>query len=157
MDRIVETCSRLKQEGIRGFTWTIVGDGYEMTKIKNMSKEKNVTDIINIVGLKTNPFPYMQNADVFVLTSSFEGYGMTSREAQILGCPALITNFGPAHEVVDDGVTGMICDNSTDGVYSMMKKVLSDTSILDRLRNNLREHPITNEEALNQFKTACNL
>ena len=59
--------------------------------------------------------------------------------------------------VVENDITGMICDNSTEGVYQMMKQVLLSPAILEKYRKNLKEHPITNDVALKQFKVACGL
>lgn len=157
IDRIVETCKRLKEEGISNFTWIIVGDGVERASLEKLSVDYGLADILKFVGLKTNPYPYMFYADTFILTSAYEGYGMTIKEAQILGCPTLVTNFGPAHEAVKDGIEGRICDNSTEGVYEMVKNVLQHPEKLDSYRNYLKDHPITNEVAIAQFKEVCGL
>ena len=155
IDRIIETVARLKKEGYSNFDWTVVGEGGDRTMIESLIKENGVGDIITLAGLKQTPYPYMKYADAFVLTSAYEGYGMTIKEAQILGTPALITEFGPAHEAVVHGTDGIVCDNSVDGVYDMIKKVLDDKNIISDLRKNLEENPITNEKALKQFMDVC--
>lgn len=155
-DRIIKACERLKKEGLVNFDWCLVGDG-EKEYFENMIAERGVGDLVKLVGLKTNPYPYYLHADAFVLTSLYEGYGMTVKEAQILGCPTLITNFGPAHEAVKDGYEGRICDNSTDGVYEIMKHILKHPDELETYRSYLREHPVNNAIALQQFKDVCGL
>ncbi len=155
IDRIIEAVTRLKNEGYENFDWTIVGDGGDRAMLEALIEENGVGDIITLAGLKQNPYPYMKHADAFVLTSAYEGYGMTIKEAQILGTPAFITEFGPAHEAVVNGTDGIICDNSVDGVYDMIKEVLDDKKIISDLRKNLEENPITNEKALKQFADVC--
>lgn len=155
-DRIIKACSQLKSEGFRGFDWYLVGGG-DYNTLEKMSQEMRVKDIVHLVGLQKNPYPYMLYADAFVLSSLYEGYGMTIKEAQILGCPTLVTNFGPAHEAVDDYHQGFICDNSTEGVYKMIKYILRHPEKLQQYRKYLKEHTVTNEKALNQFLSACNI
>ena len=157
IDRIVETCKRLKEDDISNFTWTIVGDGVERASLEKLSLEYGLTDILKFVGLKTNPYPYMYYADAFVLSSLYEGLPMTIMEAKILCCPILTTNFGSAIEAVKDGFEGRICDNSTEGVYEMVKNVLQSPEELKSYRNYLKDHPITNEVAIAQFKEVCGL
>lgn len=155
IDRIVETISRLVKNNYRDFDWTIVGEGSDREQIENSIAEKNIHKFIKLVGLKKNPYPYMKYANAFVLTSLYEGYGMTIKEAQILGTPTLITNFGPANETVENGKNGIICDNSTEGVYNMIKHVLDDNNTIRDIKKNLKEHPVTNKVALNQFYDVC--
>ena len=155
-DRIIEACGLLKKEGFANFDWYLVGGG-DIETLKKMAEKHDVMDIVHFEGLQPNPYPYMQNADAFVLTSLYEGYGMTIKEAQILGCPTLVTNFGPAHEAVEDGKQGFICDNSTEGVYNMIKEVLQHQETLNEYRIYLKEHPVNNDLAINQFREACGL
>lgn len=153
-DRIIEACGRLKKEGFTGFDWYLVGGGDQDT-LMTMAENHDVKDIIHFTGLQKNPYPYMLHADAFVLTSLYEGFGMTIKEAQILNCPTLVTHFGPADEAVENGKQGIICDNSTEGVYTMIKSVLKKPTVLKEYRSYLLCHPVTNEIALNQFRIAC--
>ena len=155
-DRIIKACELLKQDGYDNFDWYLVGDG-DREFFEKMASERHVNDLVKFVGIKTNPYPYYLHADAFVLTSAYEGFGMTIKEAQILGCPTLVTNFGPAKEAVKDGFEGVICENSTNGVYKMIKNILSHPEKLQKYREYLKTHPITNEMALDQFKQTCKL
>lgn len=154
-DRIVEVCSRLKEEGYSNFEWTIVGDGGALKMLKERAAELKLGHMLNFVGHKDNPYPYMAQADAFILCSEYEGYGMTIKEAQILRCPTFVTGFGAAEEVVDNYVNGEICDNSTEGLFEMIKGILENTDKLKQYRNNLRKQPITNDIAVNQFEELC--
>lgn len=59
----------------------IVGDGSDMLKIKAKAKELSLEPHILFTGQLTNPFPWMRKADLFVLSSKFEGLGMVLLEA----------------------------------------------------------------------------
>lgn len=153
-DRIIKASGRLKREGFLNFDWYLVGGG-ERDVLEQMVKDNDVSDIIHFTGQQSNPYPYMKHADAFVLTSLYEGYGMTNKEAQVLGVPTLITNYSAAKEVVEVGKQGYICENSSEGVYQMVKHVLQHTGELDVYRKYLKEHPVTNELAIKQFCIVC--
>lgn len=91
-----------------GVGLVIVGDGPEKEKLQSQ-----------IVGLKAGKNIIMENwnddlpsyyktADLFLLTSNYEGYGMSVVEAMAAGCPAIMTDVGLAGEVLVDGVNGRV-------------------------------------------------
>lgn len=151
LDRIIKVCHQLVRQGFSDFDWTIVGDGPDLNTLKKMVIDKKLTGIVNLVGAKYNPYPYMKYADLYISSSSYESYGMSVREAQILKCPVLITEVGPSNEIVDNFKNGIICDNSTKGLYESIRNILNDISVLFPIREYLVENEITNEQAKEQF------
>lgn len=151
ISRIIETCIRLYQEGYKNFTWTLVGDGPHRSVYEQQVKEAQIEHIVKFAGLQPNPYPYMKNADAFVLTSLYEGLPVTIKEAEILACPILTTRFGSADEAVDDGNQGLICDNSTEGVYEMMKGIINEPRRLSFFKSYLLKNPVDNRLGLEQF------
>lgn len=151
VSRIVEVCNRLKSEGYNNFDWTIVGEGGDKDTYEASSLENGTTDVLHFVGLRSNPYPYMKYADAFILSSLYEGFGMTIREAQITGTPTFSTRFGAAEEAIEVGKQGDICDNSTEGIYEMIKSILDNPIILKKYKNYVLDHPTTNMRSLNQF------
>lgn len=70
-----------------------------------------------ILGLKNNVLikpwtngigKYYQIADLFLLTSNYEGYGRSVVEAMIAGCPVIMTDVGVAGEIIKDGENGLV-------------------------------------------------
>lgn len=151
VSRILETVDKLNKEGVNTFDWTIVGSGKDLGSYLHFINENELYDIVKFVGLKKNPYPYMLNADAFVLSSQYEGFGMTIKEAQILGTPTFVTEFGPAHEAVIHGKQGEICENSSSGVYSMIKRILDNPSLLVAYKKYLKENQVNNDMAIKQF------
>lgn len=156
VSRIVDVCKRLKCEGYDNFDWTVVGDGADKATYESTSQANGTTDILHFVGLKSNPYPYMKHADAFILSSLYEGFGMTIREAQITGTPTFSTRFGAAEEAIEVGKQGEICDNSTEGLYAMLKGIFDKPDVLISYRKHLQDNPITNSTAFNQFKNILN-
>ena len=151
ISRIIETCIRLNKEGYGNFTWTLVGDGVHRGVYENQVKEAQIGHIVKFAGLQPNPYPYMKNADAFVLTSLYEGLPVTIKEAEILACPILTTRFGSADEAVVDGSQGLICANSTEGVYEMIKSIINEPRQLSSFRSYLLDNPVDNKLGLEQF------
>lgn len=155
ISRVLEACLKLKEDGYTNYDWTIVGEGNDKKDYLKYVNSNKLDEFVSLVGLKSNPYPYMLYADAFVLTSLYEGYPMTVKEAQILTCPTLVTNFGSAKESIIDECEGLIYDNSSDGVYRMMRRILETPAELRNFKDYLESNPVTNEKALSQFDNVC--
>lgn len=153
IDRIIETINILNQKGkANRFDWVIVGEGPDKDMLQMMIEKYKLDAVVKLAGLQINPYPFMKYANAFILPSAYEGYGMTIKEAQILSTPTLVTNFGPAKEAVEDGKTGLICDNTDDDFTRMIEKIVDNPMILKALRDYLVANPITNEVGMQQFR-----
>lgn len=155
IDRILNVAHQLLERKIDNFDWTIVGEGDSYEELITLQHKFHLQDVVKFVGLKSNPYPYMKYADAFVLPSQYEGFGMTIKEAQILKCPTIVTNFGPASEAVENGKQGMICENSTVGLYTIISELLLNPQRLYLFRNYLNNNPVDNKIALKQFDLIC--
>jgi glycosyltransferase involved in cell wall biosynthesis len=76
----------------------IIGDGPERATLENLINELGLSGKAELLGFQENPFKYVARADLFALSSVFEGFGMVILEAMALGIPAVSTNCpsGPA-------------------------------------------------------------
>jgi len=86
----------------------IVGrDGGKRAELDNLTQSLGLSDVIEMPGYVENPFAYMANADVFVLSSVWEGFGNVLVEAMACGCPVVSTDCpsGPS-EILSDGRYG---------------------------------------------------
>jgi glycosyltransferase involved in cell wall biosynthesis len=152
IDRIIDCVAELKQEGFRNFKWYIVGDGPDLNWLMEKANEKEVTDIIIFVGNKENPYVYMKNADVFLLSSQYEAQGMVLTESLIVGTPVIVTNYKEAEEFVKHNINGIIIDNSKQGIYQAVKEILVDKRKLSEFRGNISREIINNSQAISQLE-----
>ena len=150
-DRVVEAASRLKKEGYK-FKWYVIGDGELFSQIEQAIKEKSIDDCVELTGRKVNPYPYIVSADAMILTSVFESHPMVASESFILSVPVVSTSFPAAAESVVDMYNGILCDNSGEGVYQGVKRVLSDIDLLKQLKNNLIGFKYDNKSIVNQIE-----
>jgi len=87
----------------------IVGEGEEEARLRELIKNLNLEKRIHLLGYKKNPYPYIRNAKLFVLSSIWEGFGYVLLEAMALGVPVISTDCksGPA-EILNYGEYGKL-------------------------------------------------
>lgn len=129
VDRLVLAADILRNEDYK-FEIHVLGDGAEFEVIQSMIAEYELGDYITLHGRVSNPFPYMKRADWFVCPSSRESFALTLIESASLGTPVITTNCGGPVDVIAGGKYGILTENSLEGVYIAMKKVLDDPTLL---------------------------
>lgn len=87
----------------------LLGEGEERPLIEAHIKAAGLQNAVTLEGFVDNPFPWMLLADVVVLSSHFEGFGLVLVEAMALGRPVVATDCpsGPA-EIIRDGIDGFL-------------------------------------------------
>lgn len=154
IDRIPYACQKLKALGFNRFHWYVVGDGPDFDIDRQLAEKMTVNDVLTFCGRKNNPFPYLKQADLFVLTSSCESYGMVIKEAFILGKPVVAMRYPALSEIVNEGVNGLIADQSVDSLVDCISKMLdNDSQLLKKMTLTLKEQHVSNSIALGQFES----
>ena len=125
--RMIKVCKNLVDEGYE-FDFWLVGDGIDYEKIVALIEENKLNNII-LLGKQSNPYKYIKNADMYVCFSYSEGFSMVMMETIILATPMISTNVPGAEEMLDNGKYGMIVENSENGLYTGLKKILSDKDL----------------------------
>lgn len=130
-DRFVKVCKRLKDDG-ELFSALIMGDGEEKENIKKIIAETNLGNTVKILDFQTNPYKYIAHSDVYVCSSYAEGYSTAVSESVALNVPVITTECSGMREIFGENECGIICENSEDGLYNAMKKVLNNPSLLKK-------------------------
>lgn len=146
-DRFVLAAEKLKAKGI-DFIWYLLGDGELYSEIADMIKEKGLDGELIQVGAVENPFVYYNAADVFVMASESEGQPMVLNEALTLSVPVITTEFPSAHEVVKDGIYGLIVPNTDEGLAEGVLRYAEDAALRDNLKSNACNFRYGNDEIL---------
>ncbi len=108
-DVLLEALARAREQ-VDARLW-LCGDGPLRGDVERRIAELGLSGAVELLGFQDNPFTLMRHADLFVLTSDFEGLPNALIEAQGLGLPAVATRcpFGP-DEIIEDGVTGRLVE-----------------------------------------------
>lgn len=128
----IDAAEALKKEGLN-FKWWIVGEGAERLKLEKLISEKKLAENFILLGADTNPYKFINAADIYVQTSVYEGFSITVREAKALGKPIVTTNFPSVFNAVSDGVDGIITNmNGKDIANAIFELYQSfDTKIIN--------------------------
>lgn len=152
IERAVYVFGKLLSEGYKNFQWIIVGDGPEKENIEQAIKKSGLTNYIELVGQKGNPYYYVNNSNIFLLVSFHEAAPMVFGEAHAMGVPILTTDTASAYELVENRGLGKVCENSEEGLYIKLKGILSGDIVLDRIpESKLNEINIYSELQLISF------
>lgn len=139
--RIVFAAKELVESGYNNFRWYLVGDGPDTESIEKLIFDEGLKDIVILVGKSDNPYSYYINADLFVITSDFEGLPVTLFEAMIFNLPIVSTNYDSVYELIQDGVNGKIVDKSSHDIAIAIKSFIDIPSTLDFIRFNINILP----------------
>lgn len=109
----------------------ILGEGTERKEYEKYISENTLNDKVKLLGFKKNPYPYIKNADIFIMPSYYEGYPLVLCEAMILGKAIISSDCGSALEILENGKYGMLFKkgNSLDLKYQMEKMINFDNNI----------------------------
>lgn len=114
-----------KYEDAASWNLKIVGEGPSLDDYKQMAHDLGLKRI-SFEGYQ-QPQPYYEKAKIFLMTSAFEGFGMTLIEAQQMGVvPIVMDSFLSLHDIVKDRENGLIVANEdlqgfVDAVLKLMK------------------------------------
>lgn len=149
----VETARILRDKNVK-FKWYFVGDGPIRGSIEKSINEYGLQNHVILLGLKGNPYPYIKNADIYVQTSSHEGFCLTLAEARVLCRPIVSTNFDVVYDQITDHQNGLIAEMTPEKVADCILNLLNDSSLRDSLILNLeKEQNNTSVTEIEKFYT----
>ncbi len=126
------------------FIFNIIGSGSEKTNLKKLIKENKLNKQINLIPYQNNPFPYIKNSDVFIMSSRFEGLSNTVLETLSLNKPIIfLNNIGVSTDILKKAKNSYIINSNNPTFiskkiinYKIPNKKLSNANILKRFEIN---------------------
>lgn len=107
--------------------------------LQSRVSELGLDERIEFAGSASNTQPEYQQADVFVLPSRYEGYGMVFAEALAAGLPIIAARAGAVPQVVPDSAGLLVEADDVEGLRDALHRVLSDASLRQQLQRGARE------------------
>jgi N-acetyl-alpha-D-glucosaminyl L-malate synthase BshA len=105
----VDILAKVREKGANA-RLIMVGDGPERSAVVYRAEQLNLNGNITFVGKQANIADYLGVADVFLLPSELESFGLAALEAQACEVPVIATRIGGIPEVVSEGETGYLSD-----------------------------------------------
>lgn len=134
-ENVFPAAKALRQAGI-DFAWHVIGDGPERSKLEALIAENDLKDHVILDGSKTNPYPYMKYADLFVHPSYVESQGLTVLEAMALGVPCVVTKSRGPCEFIEDGINGLLTEQSPESLTEKVLSILTDKTLFQSIKEN---------------------
>jgi glycosyltransferase involved in cell wall biosynthesis len=119
----------------------IVGKGEEESRLKSAVKEYNLQESVIFTGfVPEQELPKLYaTADIFILTSKFEGFGIANCEALASGTPVITYDTSAAQDFIVNDVIGFIVKNHPDSLAEEVIHLLSDDKKLAKMSKNARK------------------
>jgi len=151
-EQLLYAMKKLKDEGLLdNININVLGEGFERKSLINLRAELGLDNYIEFLGNKENPYTYLNNSDLFILSSKAEAFGIVVVEAQMLGVPVLATDCVSIRELVTDNVTGLVVENSAEGLYNGFKKLIIDKELLSEFSENLKTYQYNNNKIIKEL------
>ena len=116
----------------------IVGDGVLREQLQNKINVLGLQNDVLLIGKVANVSKYLQESDVYVITSKYEGLPLSMLEAISSGLPIISSNVGGIKDVITEGLNGYLYDLNL-GKDEIVKKLLylyNNKDIMSDIRNN---------------------
>ncbi|MCM3115087.1 glycosyltransferase [Neobacillus sp. MER 74] len=136
IDLAIQACKLLIDKGYK-IKWFVLGNGSDREKLEKLIEMNNLKNQFILLGNRDNPYPYVQDADIYVQPSRYEGKSIAIEEAKILNKPIVITNFDTAKDQIINGENGLIVNITKEDLCYGVEKLMIDPSLKNKLTNNL--------------------
>jgi glycosyltransferase involved in cell wall biosynthesis len=122
----------------------ILGEGRQKVKLQELAAELGVAEAVDLPGFTTNPYACMARADLFVLSSRWEGSPNVLTEAMALGTPVVSTDCpsGPREILADGRHSPLVPVGDWQALAMAMQQVLDAPPESDSLREAVREYAV---------------
>lgn len=135
-DLIIQIMSLINDKNIKLY---ILGEGEEKENLSNIIKKLNLEERVFLLGKKLNPYVYMKNADLLILSSKYEGFPNVLIEAGACGLYSICNNCpGGINEIILEGINGNIVDfNDKNLVVKSIEKSLILRKDKERIKESI--------------------
>ncbi len=125
----------------RDHALVILGKGTKINELHRLAAQLGVGEYVRFIGFVANPYAWMARAELFVLSSRWEGFPTVAAEALAAGAPLLLTDcsYGP-RDVIEPGVSGEIVPvDDVDAMAKAIAELIADPARREAMRAAGRE------------------
>jgi len=118
----------------------VLGEGERGAAIRDCGEALGIADAVVFAGFQRNPWKFIARADVFVLSSRYEGFGNVLIEAMACGVPVVATASPGTRDIVADGVNGLLVErHAAADLAAAIERVLTDDALRQRMAHAARQ------------------
>ena len=119
----------------------ILGKGEREAELRELANRLELGDAVVFCGFQRNPWKYIARADVFALSSRYEGFGNVLVEAMACGVPVVATSSPGTREIVSVGIDGLLVDrHDPPALAAALERVLEDEGLHGRMSQAARQN-----------------
>lgn len=129
---LLEACVVLHKRGYRNYTLLVVGDGAQRKELEAFSQKHDLADCVKWTGRVDygSLGDYFRNADVFVLPTLEDTWGVVVLEAMALGKPVLCSKWAGASEMVIEGENGFLFEpHQPEELAEVMRRFIEQPNL----------------------------
>ena len=136
---VVKVFAKILEHGITA-KLLLVGDGPDRQKAEQQCRDLGICDHVRFLGKLNEVEEVLSIADLFLIPSGSETFGLAALEAMSCSVPVISSNIGGLPEVNVEGETGYLCDlDDTDCMARHAVNILTDEKLHARLAENARK------------------
>ena len=133
LTHLIHALALVEESGCK-FQCLILGEGPTRGEISQEIEHSNLIHRIFLLGKKSQVGDWLQNCDIFVLPSVWEGASMALLEAMAAGLPVIATGTGGTPELVEDGISGILVPPANPiALASGIIKLLGSIELRERM------------------------
>lgn len=149
-DLAIEALAKILNEGYK-VRWYVIGEGKERSNLKKLIKKYGVREAFVLLGKKDNPYPYINQADIFVQASRFEGKSIAIEEAQILGKAIIASDCTGNAEQIISGHDGSLFSLNVDNLVREIKKLIDNPILRGQYEKNTKKKNFEDPKDMEDF------
>ncbi len=135
---LIDAHKKLLEQGFK-HRIQVIGDGEEYENLKTQINDLKLQNTFSLLGTQMNPYPYVKNADFYIMPSRSEGWPLIIAETLILQKPIIATNVGGIPEMIEHKKNGYLIDYNVDSIISGMKEFLTNETLITNLKEELKK------------------
>lgn len=118
------------------YTLTIYGEGVERENLERLIQELGLNEKVLLPGNSKYVHDEIKNAEIFLLTSRYEGMPNALIEAMAMGIPCISTKVSGATDLIKSGVNGILCESDADSICEAMCQIVEDKVLAKDISQN---------------------
>ena len=133
---LLEACAILQAQGYSHYTVLVVGDGSQQQELEEFCQSHHLTDSVKWQGRVDYDKigSYFQAADVFVLPTLEDTWGVVVLEAMLFGKPILCSSGAGASELIVNGENGYVFEpQDSSSLAKLMRQLIDDPQLIERM------------------------